>query len=242
MDLDLIIFDKDGTLIDVHYYWVGMLHFRSEMLAKKYIKSGDQFTATNELMSNMGINPETGKIKPTGPVGIKPREFIIDIAYQVVKKYCSTIKIEQVSSVFKEIDVYSQKHLKQLVRPLPGAFELLKILKQKKIKIAIATTDITSRAKLAMDHIEMTHYFDCIAGSDLVEKAKPSPDLVNYLCNKTACEKNKTVVVGDSIVDLKMAESAKVGFIGVKTGLYSPEFLLNSQTLVEDFNSLKELV
>ena len=130
MDLDLIIFDKDGTLIDVHYYWVGMLHFRSEMLAKKYIKSGDQFTATNELMSNMGINPETGKIKPTGPVGIKPREFIIDIAYQVVKKYCSTIKIEQVSSVFKEIDIYSQKHLKQLVRPLPGAFELLKILKQ----------------------------------------------------------------------------------------------------------------
>jgi HAD superfamily hydrolase (TIGR01549 family) len=242
MDTDLVIFDKDGTLIDVHYYWGGMVELRAKMLSKKYIKPQYQEKATYELMSNMGISLETKKIKSTGPVGIKPREYIINTAYQVVKQYFDAITIEQVSSVFKEIDVYSQTHLSQLVKPLPGVEELLATLKQQKIKIAIATTDLTSRAKLAMDSIGLTHYFDCIAGADLVDEAKPSADLVNYLCDKMACEKSKTLVVGDSIVDLRMAESAQVDFIGVKTGLYSPEFLAHSQTLVDDLIGMEKLI
>jgi HAD superfamily hydrolase (TIGR01549 family) len=125
---------------------------------------------------------------------------------------------------------------------LPGVEALLKTLKQQKIKIAIATTDLTSRAKLAMDSIGLTHYFDCIAGADLVDEAKPSADLVNYLCDKMECAKSKTLVVGDSIVDLRMAESAQVDFIGVKTGLYTPEFLAHSQTLVDDLIGMEELI
>ena len=242
MDTELVIFDKDGTLIDVHYYWGGMVELRAKLLSKKYVKFQYQEKATYELMSNMGISLETMKIKPMGPVGIKPREYIINTAYQVVKQYFDAITIEQVSSVFKEIDVNSQTHLAQLVKPLPGVEELLATLKQQKIKIAIATTDLTSRAKLAMDSIGLTHYFDCIAGSDLVDEAKPSADLVNYLCDKMACEKSKTLVVGDSIVDLRMAESAQVDFIGVKTGLYSPEFLEHSQTLIDDLTGMEELI
>ena len=242
MDTELVIFDKDGTLIDVHYYWGGMVELRAKLLSKKYVKFQYQEKATYELMSNMGISLETNKIKPMGPVGIKPREYIINTAYQVVKQYFDAITIEQVSSVFKEIDVYSQTHLAQLVKPLPGVEALLTTLKQQKIKIAIATTDLTSRAKLAMDSIGLTHYFDCIAGADLVDEDKPSADLVNYLCDKMECAKSKTLVVGDSIVDLRMAESAQVDFIGVKTGLYTPEFLAHSQTLVDDLIGMEELI
>ena len=120
MYADLVIFDKDGTLIDVHYYWGGMVELRAKMLSKKYIKPRYQEKAMYELMSNMGISLETKKIKPIGPVGIKSREYVINAAYQVVKQYLDTITIEQVSSVFKEVDINSQIHLEQLVKPLPG--------------------------------------------------------------------------------------------------------------------------
>jgi len=242
MDTDLVIFDKDGTLIDIHYYWGGMVELRAKMLSEKYIKSPYQEKAMYELMSSMGISLETNKIKPMGPVGIKPREYIINTAYQVVKKYFEAIEIEQVSLVFKEIDVYSKIHLAQLVKPLPGVEALLTTLKQQEIKMAIATTDLTSRAELAMDSLGLKHYFDYIAGADLVDNAKPSADLVNYLCDKTGCEKSKTLVVGDSIVDLQMAESAQVDFIGVKTGLYSPDFLAYSQALVDDLIGVEKLI
>jgi HAD superfamily hydrolase (TIGR01509 family) len=242
MHVDLVIFDKDGTLIDVHYYWGGMVELRAKMLSKNYVKPLQQEKATCELMSNMGIDLYTRKIKSTGPVGIKPREFIIDTAYQTTKRYFNAITLEQVSSVFEEIDVYSQTHLVQLVKPLPGVEALLTELKQQKIQIAIATTDLTNRAKLAMDSIGLSHYFDDIAGADLVDNAKPSPDLVNYLCDKMSVDVKKTVVIGDSIVDLEMAEAAAVGFVGVKTGLHSPEFLERSQVLVDDLTQIGRLL
>jgi phosphoglycolate phosphatase len=241
MNVDLVIFDKDGTLIDVHYYWGGMVELRAKMLSKKYVKPQQQAQATRELMSNMGIDLNSGKIKFTGPVGIKPREFIINTAYQTIKRYFYAITLEQVSSVFKEIDVYSQTHLAQLVKPLPGVETLLMTLKQKKIKISIATTDLTNRAKLAMDSIGLGHYFDNIAGADLVENAKPSPDLVHYLCEEMSIKVENTLVIGDSIVDLNMAEAAAVRFIGVKTGLHSPEFLQRSQVLVDDLTQIVKL-
>jgi HAD superfamily hydrolase (TIGR01549 family) len=239
MDADLVIFDKDGTLIDVHYYWGGMVELRAKMLSEKYIEPRQQEQVTQELMFNMGIDLDSRKIKPAGPVGIKPREFIIDIAYQTIKQYFDAITLEQVSSVFKEIDMYSQVHLTQLVQPLPSVEALLIMLKQQKIKIAIATTDLTSRAKIAMESIDLNHYFDDIAGVDLVKNAKPSPDLVHYLCDKMSVDIKKTLMIGDSIVDLEMAEAAKVGFVGVKTGLHSPEFLERSKVLIDDLSQLK---
>ena len=242
MNVDLVIFDKDGTLIDIDYYWGGMVRLRAEMLSKKYIKTHDQKKVANELMSNMGIDLNTGKIKPTGPVGINPREIIIDTAYQTMRKYYGAITIEQVSLVFQEIDIYSQAHLDKLVKPLSGVEKLLVRLKKQQIKIAIATTDLTSRAKLAMDSIGLSHYFDAIAGSDLVDRAKPSPDLVDYLCKKLSSDKDRTLVIGDSIVDLKMAKLANVSFIGVKTGLHSPEFLDNSEILVDDLVNMGDVL
>jgi len=238
MNIDLVIFDKDGTLIDIDYYWGGMVRLRAEMLSKKYIEIHAQKKVANELMSDMGIDLNTGKIKQTGPVGINPREVIIDIACQTMRRYFGTITIEQVSLVFQEIDIYSQTCLEKLVKPLPGVEEL----KQKKIKIAIATTDLTSRAKLAMDSIGLAHYFDDIAGSDMVDKAKPNPDLVNYLCKKLSSDKSRTLVIGDSIVDLKMAKLANVSFIGVKTGLHTPEFLENSEILVDDLSNMGNIL
>ena len=93
-----------------------------------------------------------------------------------------------------------------------------------------------------MDSIGLAHYFDDIAGSDMVDKAKPNPDLVNYLCKKLSSDKSRTLVIGDSIVDLKMAKLANVSFIGVKTGLHTPEFLENSEILVDDLSNMGNIL
>ena len=49
-------------------------------------------------------------------------------------------------------------------------------------------------------------------------------------------------MIGDSIVDLEMAASANVKFIGVKTGLYSPKFLASSCILVNDLTYIEKLL
>ena len=80
-DVEAVIFDKDGTLIDVHHYWTSMLKIRAKLIVKKYKLNG---RVKDELMDAMGIDVGTGKIKVNGPVGIKPRSFIVSVATEVL--------------------------------------------------------------------------------------------------------------------------------------------------------------
>ena len=187
----------------------------------------------------MGIDLESKRMKAEGPVGIKPRGFIIDVVLDIMKKYEHDYTKEMVVNVFKEVDIYSKTQLKKIVKALPDVERVLKELNDRGVKIGIATTDLTERAVLAMESLELDEYFDEIVGADLVENAKPSADLVLYFLKKYNLNKREVIVIGDSMADLGMAKSALCQFIAVKTGLHNEMFLENSQFLIETLKELK---
>lgn len=234
-DIKMVIFDKDGTLIDVHYYWCSMIEFRAkffiDLLKDEDI---DKNVLYNDLVDSMGIDLTMKKMKPEGPVGIKPRTFIVDVANDTLAKYTSSYTKEMVADVFNKVDEYSKSKLKEIVKPLAGVKELLKNLKNSNILIAIATTDLSTRAALAINDLELAEYFCDIAGADLVKNAKPSPDLVEYLINRHNLSVADVVVIGDSMADLNMAKNARCNFIGVKSGLFTGEFIDNSENLIDN--------
>ncbi len=239
-NIDMVIFDKDGTLIDVHHYWCSMIEFRAkffvELLKNEDI---DLDKLYNDLIDSMGINLLTKKMKPEGPVGIKPRTFIVEVALETINKYTKNCTKDDVIDIFAKVDEYSKSKLKEIVKPLPSVEELLGNLKAKDILITIATTDLTNRAILAMKDLGFEEYFIDIAGADLVKNAKPSPDLVDYLINKHNVPLDKIVVVGDSMADLNMAKNAKCQFLGVKTGLCTDEFINDAEYLIEDMSEIE---
>jgi phosphoglycolate phosphatase len=239
-NIKMVIFDKDGTLIDIHHYWCSMIEFRADSFVDSLrLNSSDKIELYNKLVDGMGIDLDSKKMKPEGPVGIKPRGFIMNVALDIMKIYDSSYTIEMVESIFKEVDSYSQTKLLKIVKPLPNMRQLLDDLKSAKIKISIATTDLTNRAILAMESLEVRDYFIDIVGADLVNNPKPKPDLVNYILHKNGLTANEAIVVGDSIVDLEMAQNANCRFIGVKTGLYGDEFIEKSEYLIENLKELK---
>jgi len=220
MSIEHVIFDKDGTLIDIHFYWGGMVQMRAEILSSKFVSKQQRVQAINDLKSNMGIDLLNNKIKQDGPVGIKPRSKIIEIAYLTLKeKYTANISINNVSKVFLDVDKLSINCLDKFIKPLPGVKKTLDLLKYNNVLISIATTDLTERAILAMKFLKLDKYFNFIVGGDMVERTKPFADLTNLLIKKSAIKSNNTLIIGDSEVDLKMAEAAKTKFLGVTTGL-----------------------
>lgn len=237
-NVKMIIFDKDGTLIDIHHYWCSMIQFRAEFLVNSIIGI-DKEALYEDLISSMGIDLKTKKMKSEGPVGIKPRSFIVDIALQTIFKYIKSYSKEKVIDIFAEVDEYSKTKLKYIVKPLDGVLELLCNLKQVGILASVATTDLTHRAVLSMSIIDLEDYFIDIVGADLVKNAKPSADLVNLIVDKNKLTCDEIIVVGDSMVDLSMAKNAKCKFIGVKTGLYTSEFLDSREYLINDLRELK---
>lgn len=239
-NIKMIIFDKDGTLIDVHHYWCSMIELRANFFLDTITNEDiNKENLYNDLVDNMGIDLDTKKMKTKGPVGIKPRSFIINVALKTIQKYEKSYTQELVEEVFNKVDESSKEKLNDIVKVLPGVETLLENLTKASIKISIATTDLSSRAILAMESLKLKHYFVDIVGSDLVKNAKPSADLVEYILEKYALSKEEVLVVGDSMADFGMAKNVDCKFLAVRTGLCTNEFIDKSENIIEDLTQIK---
>jgi phosphoglycolate phosphatase len=236
-----VIFDKDGTLIDIHHYWSSMIRIRASLIALKYFKNSEKERLENDLIDIMGVNLETGKMKPEGPIGVKPRSFIVDIVTDFVQKNGYYISNSEVEELFKKVDQTTSQDILPLLKILPGVKELLIKLKQCDIHSIIVSTDITSRAHKAMKALKLDKYFIKIIGGDLVNNPKPAPDSAKLALSGIDCETNSVVVIGDHPVDVKMGESINAGLnIGVLTGLSNSTMFDNLNCIViNDLNCIK---
>jgi HAD superfamily hydrolase (TIGR01549 family) len=106
------------------------------------------------------------------------------------------------------------------VEPLEGARELIE-----KLKRDGATVILASSAKQE----EVDHYLDLLDARELVdgwttsadvEKTKPEPDLVHAALEKAGVSE-RSVMVGDSVWDVKAAKAAGVPTLAVLTGGFS---------------------
>ena len=221
VDPEIVLFDKDGTLIDIHHYWATMLKLRSAMIVDKWFKSHNRKSAIEiQLIASMGIDLSSGKIKIAGPVGIKSRNFIANVASNIVRLNGVQVNNTEIEKVFLEVDKITSKDMTPLLRPLPGVFNLLKDLEMAGILMAVVSTDITSRTRLAMEVLEIDHFFTEIIGGDSVQNTKPFPDLAIKISKKTGINSDKIMVIGDNPVDIKMGLSANINLnVAVLTGL-----------------------
>jgi len=223
----LAIFDKDGTLIDVHHYWSRMVQLRADLIAEQLNLDRDD---RNGLMDSMGVRVDAMKIKPEGPVGLKKREIVQQAGVDYLIKNGHSDHTALFVEVFAEVDRLSMKRLNEMIKPLPGLFEMATALKQYGTKLAVATTDRTEHAILAMDHLGLGGVIECIVGADQVSNPKPHPEVVHAICNRMKMRVQTTIMVGDSKSDVMAGiQAGCLASIGVASGL-TPEDELHALT------------
>lgn len=217
----LVLFDKDGTLIDIHFYWASMIRLRARHLRKILFPTRADFEAVQaHIESAMGIDHASGRIRPEGPVGVKPRPFNVAVTRGALLDVGIEVSADRIESLFAEVDSATGDDLLPLLRLLPGVSVLLEVLEHNGVAMGIVSTDITTRAEKAMDVLGLSRYFRFVIGGDAVLRSKPAPDLVETALSKGAYRREDTVVIGDHPVDIRMGFAAGVGAsIGVLTGL-----------------------
>ena len=110
------------------------------------------------------------------------------------------------------------------VRPLPGARELLAHLTAVGTPWAIATSGYRESAGPTIDLLGVPEGVPVIT-RDLVERAKPDPDLFLAAAEQLAVGIEDCIVVGDSVWDLLAARRARALGVGVLSGGYGREEL-----------------
>lgn len=218
---EMVLLDKDGTIIDIHHYWTSMIRLRARLIVEQWFKGrADADDVERNLIDAMGVDIPSGRMKPEGPVGVKPRQFIVGVAAATVRQAGVDMDDARMEALFAEIDRRTAADLLPLLKLLPGVKEFLEALRLHGIKTAIVSTDITSRATSAMQALGIAHYFSAIIGGDAVARTKPAPDLAQAALVPNGYSPTRVAVIGDHPVDIQMGHNASCAAnIAVLTGL-----------------------
>jgi HAD superfamily hydrolase (TIGR01509 family) len=184
-----IIFDLDGTLVDSVY----------------------QHVATwNETLRASRIGVAQWRIHRA--IGMSGSLFL--------PKLLRDEGLGHSQSLIKRLEARHQKHFDRIINridPLPGASELLQLLKKKSIPFAIATSGAAAQTKRLLARIPNRP--DCpVLTTDDVEAAKPAPDLFYLAAQKLEREPGDCFVVGDSVWDILAARRMKAAAVALRTG------------------------
>jgi len=113
------------------------------------------------------------------------------------------------------------------VRVLPGARELLTHLTGAGVPWAIATSGYRESAGPILELLDLPPEVPVVT-RDMVERAKPDPDLFLAAADKLGVVIENCVVVGDSVWDLLAARRARALGVGLLSGGYGREELERS--------------
>lgn len=195
-----VLFDLDGTLVDSVYEHVLAWHeaLRSEGIELAVWRIHRKIGMSGGLFANMLLR-ETG-------VAIEPR------------------RIERL--VDRHAEAYKRRSGE--VRPLPGARELLRYLSDAGIPWAIATSGYMETAAPVIGTLGVDPQRAPVVTRDMVQHAKPDPDLFLAAVERLRQPIESACVVGDSVWDMLAARRAGALGIGLLSGGYGDDELVRA--------------
>ena len=191
-----LLFDLDGTLVDSVYQHV---------------------LAWREALEKAGIELSVWRIhRRIGMSG----GLLLNALLRETGRNASGTDAKELQRLHAE----AYARLAGQVRPLPGARELLRHLTDRGVPWAIATSGRMQSAAPALALLGIDANATIIT-RDLVERAKPDPDLFLAAAAKIGVHIESSVVVGDSVWDLLAARRARAIGVGLLSGGYGQEEL-----------------
>jgi phosphoglycolate phosphatase len=214
--MDLIIFDLDGTLVDSRQ---------------------DIATSVNELLSRLGRS----KLPPEQIFG-----FIGNGVRKLLERSLGVSATP--AEVDRAFDLYLPiygRHLLDTTRPYEGVREALEALDALRPERSMAVlTNKPFRESLAvLQGLALDTYFRQIRGGESFSRRKPDRMGVDALIESVGARRERTLMVGDSRVDLETARNAEIPVSLVTYGIGAAEVAsLSPDYIIDDLRQLIPIV
>ena len=210
-----ILFDLDGTLVDT---------------------APDLMGAHNHVMKKFGYPQKSlGDIKHIAGRGawiMMQRTFRDEIKDEKLKK-----------EMVKEFIDYYAKNIDKGSKPIKGVVNFLEWAKSNQILMGVCTNKQERLATDLLKKINLSQYFEYIAGCDTFEFNKPDPRHLTNVIEIIGGSVNKSIMVGDSEVDSQSAQNAKIPFILVEEGYTEKNVSeIPHKTLIKNFLNFESIV
>jgi phosphoglycolate phosphatase len=194
--VDLLIFDLDGTLVD----------------SKK-----DLVNAVNATRAHLGMDPLTDETVASyvgngAPVLI--RRAIGDQATE-----------DEVKEALEFFIEFYRDHALDYTRLYAGVEPSLDQLHAAGVEMAVLTNKPVRISRAIVDRLGVGNFFGQVYGGNSFDFKKPNPIGIDRLIEEFGAQRDRTMMVGDSSVDVLTARNARVKSCGVTYG-FQPETLV----------------
>jgi HAD superfamily hydrolase (TIGR01509 family) len=105
-----------------------------------------------------------------------------------------------------------------LIRPLPGARELLEAVHARGFRLVIVTSAQEQELALLLAPLRCDDLIDEVVHGDAVGDAKPAPDIFELALDRSGTEPSSSVAIGDTVWDVFAARRAGMRCVAVETG------------------------
>jgi HAD superfamily hydrolase (TIGR01509 family) len=116
----------------------------------------------------------------------------------------------------------------QLLRPTPGARELLQAVDKLGLQIVLATSAPEDELAILREVLASDDLASAVTSSKDVDTAKPQPDIVDVALRRAGVDAEHAVFVGDAVWDVEACNRAGVQTIALLSGGVSRDELGNA--------------
>ncbi len=193
--IDTVIFDMDGTLLDT-------LEDLTDATNAGLAAKGYPARSLEEVRSFVGNG-----------VGVLMRKAVPKSASE-----------EDAAACLDAFKAYYAEHWQDKTKPYDGILSLLSALKQRGVRAAVISNKY-DRAVTALCEDYFPGCFDAARGEREGVPRKPAPDGIFSILEELGAQKEATIYVGDSEVDMDTAKNAGLVSVGVTWGFRDRKLL-----------------
>ena len=203
-----VIFDMDGTMIaNMQYHDAAWVEF----LKRHGIE--------------MSKEERQKKISSRRNDEIFGTLFGEETPYETRKAYA-----EEKEQIYREL-------YKDYIKEISGLTDLIKKLRDKGLKLAVATTAPWKNRDFGLEELGLTDAFDVIVGNEDVTKGKPDPQIYLEVCRRLSIDPHSCLVFEDSPVGVRAGKNAGMRVIGIMTS-HSASELAKVEAVIDDFTQV----
>lgn len=215
MKVELVIFDMDGVIFDSE-----KVYFKSNSIAAQQLGMDYSFEYYRQFIGGGNEAMFEQMVKDYGDRDLISKFFEISFA-----------------NIYPVVD-QGELQLK------PGFLELTKYLDEQKIAYTLASSNDKDKIEYFLEKTGLEHNFQHIICADDVHEAKPDPEVFNVAWEKSgAPDKQKTIIIEDSVNGIKAANNAEIPVIMVPDYLQPGEYeRQHTLAILDDLHQVKEFI
>jgi phosphoglycolate phosphatase len=215
-EIDLVAFDKDGTLIDFYHLWGRRARVAVAAVTER---AGGDVELAARLYRSIGYDPARDRAAADGPLAIASMPKLYTICATVLYQHglswheAEAIAQDAFAGALGAIPTADQ------VRPLGDPRGLFRRLAGAGVKIALVTSDDRAATAATLGLLGLAdHVAAMVCGNDPIPN-KPAPDALRHLEERLGVPAARMMMVGDTVGDLETGRNAGIGCcVGVLSG------------------------